>query len=118
MSKLARNILIFIAIIFFLVAFSPSYVSLDVDNLVYVTAVAIDKGTNEKFNITFQFTPGGSHSETGSTEKANLVHNSVEASSIDSAINLMNAYMAKELNLSHARLIVFSEEVAYKRYFY
>ena len=70
-------------------------------------------GKNEKFNITFQFTPGGSHSETGSTEKAELVLNSVEASSIDSAINLVNSYMAKELNLSHARIIVFSEEVAY-----
>ena len=117
MSKLVRNILLFVAIIFFLVAFSPSYVSLDIDNLVYVTALAIDSGDNEKFNISFQFTPGGSHSETGSTEKASLVLNSVEASSIDSAINLMNAYMAKELNLSHCRLIVFSEEVAYNRNF-
>ncbi len=43
MSRLARNILIFIVIIFFLIAFSPSYVSLDVDNLVYVVAIGIDK---------------------------------------------------------------------------
>ena len=43
MSKLVRNILIFTAIIFFLVAFSPSYISLDIDNLVYVTAIGIDK---------------------------------------------------------------------------
>ena len=113
MSKLARNILIFVIILFFLVAFSPSYVSLDIDNLVYVAAIGIDKGSREKFNISFQFTPGGAHSENGTTSKAPLVINSVEASSIDSAVNLMNAYMAKELNLSHCRLIVFSEVVSY-----
>ena len=117
MSKLARNNLIFVVIIFFLVAFTPSYISLDIDNLVYVVAIGIDKGTKEKFNISFQFTPGGSHSETGSSEKPELVLNSVEASSIDSAINLMNAYMSKELSLSHCRLVIFSEEVAYERYF-
>ena len=71
-------------------------------------------GQNDRLFVTFQFTPGGSHSESGSTEKSDLVLNSVEASTIDSAINLMNAYMAKELSLSHARLIVFSEEVAYE----
>ena len=43
MSKVARNILILIAILFFLIAFSPSYVSLDIDNLVYVTAIGIDE---------------------------------------------------------------------------
>lgn len=48
MSKLARNILIFVVIIFFLVAFSPSYVSLDIDNLVYVVALGIDRRKQRK----------------------------------------------------------------------
>ncbi len=43
MSKLARNILIFVVIIFFLVAFTPSYNTLDIDNLVYVVAIGIDR---------------------------------------------------------------------------
>ena len=43
MSKLARNILIFVAILFFLIAFTPSYITLDIDNLVYVVAIGIDK---------------------------------------------------------------------------
>ena len=75
--------------------------------------MALINGEKEKFNISFQFTPSSSHSETGSSEKTDLIINSVEASSIDSAVNLMNAYMAKELSLSHCRLIIFSEEVAY-----
>ena len=45
MSKLARNILIFVVIIFFLVAFTPSYNTLDIDNLVYVVAIGIDRLT-------------------------------------------------------------------------
>ena len=78
-----------------------------------LSLLVLINGEKEKFNISFQFTPNSSHSETGSSKKTDLVVNSVEASSIDSAINLMNAYMAKELSLSHCRLIIFSEEVAY-----
>lgn len=48
MSKMVRNILIFTALLFFLIAFSPSYVSLDIDNLVYVTAIGIDKRKKRK----------------------------------------------------------------------
>lgn len=69
-------------------------------------------GENEKYKITFQFTTGSPNPETGSTEKSPSIVNSVEANSIDSAINLMDAYMARELNFSHCRLFIFSEEVA------
>ena len=50
--------------------------------------------------------------ESASSEKSPSIINSVEASSIDVAINLMNAYMSRELNLSHCKIIVFSEAVA------
>lgn len=69
-------------------------------------------GENEKYKITFQFTTGSPNPETGSTEKSPSIVNSVEANSIDSAINIMDAYMARELNFSHCRLFIFSEEVA------
>ena len=69
-------------------------------------------GENEKYKITFQFTTGSPNPETGSTEKSPSIINSVEANSIDSAINIMDAYMARELNFSHCRLFIFSEEVA------
>lgn len=113
MNKLIRNIFIIIVILVFLLAFSPSYTSLNIDNLAYVIALGIDTGENEKFKITFQFTTGSAASESGSSsEKSPIITNSVEANSIDSAINMMDAYMARELNLSHCRLFIFSEEVA------
>lgn len=112
-NKIFRNIFIIMVIIVFMLAFVPSYTSLNIDNLAYVVAIGIDSGESEKFKISFQFTTGSSGSESGSSgEKSPLIINSVEASSIDKAINLMNSYMAKELNLSHCKIIIFSEEVA------
>lgn len=112
MNKIIRNIFICIVILMFLVAFNSSYTSLSIDNLAYVIALGIDVGENEKYKITFQFTTGTPNPEVGSTEKSPSIVNSVEANSIDSAISIMNAYMARELNLSHCRVIIFSEEVA------
>lgn len=113
MNRMARNIFIIIVILVFILAFTPSYTALNIDNLAYVVAMGIDTGEVEKFKITFEFTTGSSSGESGSSgEKNPLIINSVEASSIDSAINLMNSYMARELNLSHCKIIVFSEEVA------
>lgn len=113
MNKIIRNTFIVIVILVFMMAFTPSYTSLNIDNLAYVVALGIDVGETEKFNITFQFTTGSSGGESGSSsQKSPLIMNSVEASSIDSAINLMNSYMARELNLSHCKVIVFSEKLA------
>lgn len=113
MNRIIRNTFIVIVILTFIFAFTPSYTSLNIDNLAYVDAIGIDVGEVEKFKISFQFTTGSSGGENGSSsEKSPLILNSVEASSIDNAINLMNSYMARELNLSHCKVIVFSEELA------
>lgn len=114
MSKLIKNIFIFILIIIFIVAFSSSYASLSMDNLAYVLAIGIDSSDENKLEVTFQFSTTSTVSENGSAEKASTVENSVSASSISNAINLMNGYMGKELNLSHCKVIIFSEEFAYK----
>ena len=112
MNKIIRNTFIIIVALVLMLGFNQSYTSLSIDNLAYVIALGVDKGEKEKFKITFQFTRGSSKSESGTSEKSPLIVNSVEANSIDSAINIMNAYMARELNLSHCRLLIFSEEVA------
>ena len=36
----------------------------------------------------------------------------VETTSIDNAINMMNVYLAKQVNLAHCKVIVFSKEIA------
>jgi len=112
MNKIIRNVFIIFVILVFMVGFNYSYTSLSIDNLAYVIALGIDVGENEKFKVTFQFTTGLANPESGSTEKSPSIVNSVEANSIDRAITIMNAYMARELNFSHCRVLIFSEEVA------
>lgn len=112
-TKIVKFIFIFAVIITLLLAFSSSYNSYNIDNLAYVIAIAIDKGsTNNNIKVTFEIEKPSSISESGSSESENSVINTVETSSITSAINLMDSYIGKEINLSHCKLIIFSEEVA------
>lgn len=82
------------------------------DNLAYVLAIGIDKSDDNNLQVSFQFSTTTQATESGSTEKTPTVMNSVTASSLSTAINLMNSYMGKELNMSHCKVIIFSEELA------
>ena len=104
--KVRKAFAIFILTLLILVATTSYYGIRGIDNLAYVVAIGIDKGEKEAYKVTFQFTTGTSGQ---SSEQNPSIINSVEASSIDIAINLMNAYISKELNLSHCKVIVFSE---------
>ncbi len=110
--KILQKLFVIILIIIFIMAFSSSYLSLSIDNLAYVLAIGIDKFDDTNLQVTFQFSTTAPATETGSTKKTPTVTNSVKASSISSAINLMNAYMGKQLNMSHCKVIIFSEELA------
>lgn len=112
MKYLLKRLFIITVILLLLVAFSSSYKSLSIDNLAYVIAIGIDSSESKGFNFSFQFTNPSSSSDTGTAEKTPSIVNTVEAQSIGSAINLMNTYMGKKLNLSHCNVIVFSEDVA------
>lgn len=107
-----KKILILITIVLFLVAFSSSYEALSIDKLAYVVAIGIDTSNPNKYSFSFQFTNVTSPTESGSAEKSPSIVNTVEASSLSTAINLMNTYIGKKLNLSHCKVIVFSEEIA------
>lgn len=116
MVKLLKKIFIFLLIILFIMAFSNSYSTLNIDNLAYVLALGVDTTPNNTFRVTFQLSTSAPVSESGSgsgsQEKSPNIVNSVEASSLSSAINLLDGYLAKEVNLSHCKVFIFSEEVA------
>ncbi len=105
-----KKIIIAILIIIFVSAFSASYNSLNIDNSAFVIALGIDKSTSNKLEVTFEFLDTSPSGE--SVSETIPVLNTVECSSIANAINLMNAYLGKKTNLSHCKLIVFSEELA------
>ena len=112
MNKFLKKLFVFVLIIVFIMAFSSSYLSLSIDNLAYVLAIGIDKADGNNLQVSFQFSTTAPATESGSTEKTPSVLNSVTASSISTAINLMNGYMGKELNMSHCKIVIFSEEIA------
>lgn len=114
MVRFFKRLFVIIIILIFLVAFSKSYTSSNINNLAVVVALGLDVSSTNKLSVTFQFTNASSVSDTGSSEKISPKLFSIEASSISNAINLMNTNIGKEVNLSHCKLIVFSENLASK----
>ena len=112
MNKIIRRFFIFILVIILFLAFSGSYTSLSIDNIETVVAIGLDTSTTNNLKVSFQFTNSSSVSESGTTEQSPSMVYSIDASSISSAINLMNAYVGKELSFSHCKLIAISEGLA------
>ena len=98
--------------IIFSIGFTGTHNVQSVDDLAYAVALGIDKGDNYHLRVTFQFTTLSAASESGAGEATPSVVDSVEANSIDTALNLMNTVISKEISLSHCKIIVFSEELA------
>ncbi len=111
MNKIIRNIFIIILVIIFILAFSGSYLALSMDNLAYVLAIGIDSSTDNNLQVTFQFSTPISV-ESSPSEKSTPILNTVTASSLSNAINLINVYLGKQINMSHCKVIIFSEELA------
>ncbi|MBQ3123879.1 MAG: hypothetical protein IJC09_00445 [Clostridia bacterium] len=95
--------------------FLSSCVGEEPNDIGYITALGIDKAETG-FNYTIQFAnptkiSGGASEEGGSG--GNIVENIVvEAPTIYSAISHADSIVSKDLSLSHAKIIVVSEDVA------
>ena len=96
-------------------AFSSSYSLNNIDNLNYVVGILIDAAENPNMiNVTFEFIDVSSFSSDSSSKDSKPILDTITTTSIDSAINIMNAYSAKGVNLSTCKVIIFSDEVAKK----
>ncbi len=91
---------------------SGCYDSRGIEDLAYATAIGLDVSENSILSLTFQFSIPSSSSESGSSQASNTDTITVECSSINSGISLINSHISKEVNLSHCKVVVFSEELA------
>ncbi len=84
----------------------------DVDNQSFVIAVGIDKGKTYPLSLTFVFAnpSGTSGEEKPSSPKPDTV--TVEAPTVFSAVRKLDAIKSKEINLTHTKIVVFSQEIA------
>lgn len=116
---MSKNMLKFYAVVVltlvFIYAFSASYTSDSVDNISYVIALAVDINEGEQnLQVTFEFMDTSAFSSEQSGDSNSAIIDTVTATSINSAINLLNAYIGKEVNLSHCKVVVFSDKLAEK----
>ena len=113
----AKKILVFmlIVVLILITLFGMNSVT-SMDNLAYVVAVGFDIKDTGKLELSFQIAlPSGSEggsSGSSSSQSSSSIVTSVECNSFESGVNLVNSYLSKELNLSHCKAIVFSEEIA------
>lgn len=116
MKKLIFKWLIIIITFFiFLYAFSLTYSVYNIDNLNYVVALILDKADDpQMIKVTFEFLDISSFSQDSSTTEASPILDTITATSIDSAINIMNSYSGKGINLSTCKVVIFSKELAEK----
>lgn len=112
MKKFFIWIIIICTIFIFAYAFSASYNSQNIDRLDYVIALGIDKTSDNNLKVSYEFTDLSSFSDSSSSEKSKPIIDTVVAPSIPEAVNLMNAYAGKQVNLSHCKVVIFSEDVA------
>lgn len=121
--KLIFIVAIIVSLVFSFENYSNS--SQDLDALSYVMAIGIDVGKTAKYKISLQLTTmessatdaaiKSSEESTGdeaNKESSSFIIHTTETDSIDSAINITNAYVNKAINLSHCKILVISEEVA------
>ena len=115
-SGIKKHISLFLILTICLFSLSGCYNLYNIDHLAYAVAIGLDVGKNNELKISFQLSVPGNSSDSGSSSSSqsdNSVVNTIECSSIASGINLLNSYISKALNLSHCKVIVFSEEFAY-----
>lgn len=89
------------------------YDRFELDNLAYVIALGADLGSGDNLDITYQIAiPIKITGESNETGKDTFTTYTVSAPSLAVANTLVNAEVSKNINLSHVKLIVYSEEMA------
>lgn len=109
--SISKILIIVIVFSFFIIGFNHDQ---DIDDFVYAVAIGIDPAENNNLKVHFQFTRSTSTEGGSGSEPAPTFIYSVEASSLSSAFSLINNYVSKQVNLSHCKVIVFSEKFAEK----
>lgn len=96
----------------------------EIDEMAYAVAIGLDKGKTNMLKLTIQIAVpiaiagegggGGNGGGSGEGGKGSdgVVTTTVEVPGIFAGLDLINSYISKELSLSHAKLIIFSEELA------
>lgn len=85
----------------------------ELDDMAYPVALGFDKGKTNELKMTLQLavpiTIGG---EGGGKGEESVTNVTIETPTIYSGLNMLNSFVSKQINLSHAKVVVISEELA------
>ena len=109
--KFKKNLLILIIMLTCLFNLTGCYDAHGIEDLAYATAIGLDVSDNNTLSLTLQFSipSSNSDSESSQSKKTDIV--TIPCSSINSGISLINSYISKQVNLSHCKVIILSEEL-------
>ncbi len=108
------GIIIILAIL--CIALTGCYDSREIDDMAYVVAIGLDTGKTNKLMMTLQIVvppkiKGGEGGGGGDTKEGSQII-TLEAPTIYSGLNMANNFISRQINLSHTKVLVFSEEFA------
>lgn len=107
-----KSFLILCILLIILTSLSGCYDARGIEDLAYATALGLDVSESKTLSLTIQISIPSSNSESGSSQSSKTDNITVECTNINSGISLINSYMSKQVNLSHCKVIVISEELA------
>ena len=100
-----RVILLFISCSIF---FLSSCGYKDIDKRYFVVSIGVDKGKNDLYDITLKLAVPSSEVKTGSDEFKIMTES---AQTVSEAVRIIKSKVDKELDFSHAKMIVFGEQL-------
>ncbi len=107
-----KKLFILVILTIILLSLSGCYDAHGIEEFSYATAIGLDISEDKLLSLTLQISIPSTDSESGSSQSSKTDTITVKCNSINSGINLINNYISKEVNLSHCKVIVISEEFA------
>ena len=115
MLRLSNKLLLFALITICIIFLTSCFDSDEIDSIIFVIAIGVDKGISDKWLLTLQF-PNLSESQgggdPGSQGAGEYTFVSVDAPSFFTGINMLNASLPRKLNFMQTQIIMFSDELA------
>lgn len=92
--------------------FTGCFDAREIDDIGYVLALGIDAGKTNTYKLTFQFALPVSSGSEGQSQNRKSAIAVAEASTMYAAFNLLNTSISKQIDMSHAKAVIFSKEIA------
>lgn len=111
-----RKIIIIFILITLMLNLTSCYDAVEINNMLHIIAVGVDRGISDKWRLTLQFPTikgaGGGSQSSGDGEQDEYAHVTIDAPSFFAGINMLNASLPRKLTFMHTQIVIFSEELA------